>query len=135
MNDSAKAVNLGRWFPPWAATREVWHKEPKPHVSGVSTDAVLFSENGSQLVHHYRVFGQSVAHASLHGKFMAGLQLFTVQAFANAKWASKRDQVQETRSLTSSGSPTPLPRSIRSRRSDNESPAFKAPRLVSPVIP
>ena len=36
----------------------------------------------------------------------------------------------------SSGSPTPLPRSIRPRRLDDESPACKAPIMaVSPVIP
>ena len=72
VNDSAKAANLGRWFPPWKVTRSAWHKAHKPHVSGVSTDAVLFSDNGSQLVYHYRVFGQSVAHASMRGKFMVG---------------------------------------------------------------
>ena len=38
-------------------------------------------------------------------------------------------------SPTSSGSPTLLPRSIRPRRSDDESPACKAPLAVSPVIP
>ena len=50
MNDSVKAANLGRWLPPWTVTRVAWHKPPRPHVSGVSTDAVLFSENGSQFV-------------------------------------------------------------------------------------
>ena len=25
MNDSAKAANLGRWFPPWMVTRAAWH--------------------------------------------------------------------------------------------------------------
>ena len=77
MNDSIKAANLGRCFPPWTVTRAAWHKALKPEVSGVLTDAVLFSENESQLVHHYRVFDQSMAHASLRGKFMPKLSLFT----------------------------------------------------------
>ena len=87
---------------------------------------MLFSENGSQLVHHYQVFGQNVAHASLLGMFMANLRFFTVRACADAKWAAKRDRIQGTRSPTSSDSPAPLPRSI---------PACKAPRAVSPVKP
>ena len=103
MNNSAKTANLGRWFPRWTVTRAVWHKVLKPHVSGVSTDAVLFSENAPQLVHHYRVFDQSVAHASLRVKFMAGLLFFTVRACADAKWAAKCYQFRETRSPTSSG--------------------------------
>ena len=60
MNDSAKAANLGRWFPPWTVTGEAWHKALTHEVSGVSTDAVLFSERVSQLLHHYCVLGQSV---------------------------------------------------------------------------
>ena len=64
---------------------------------------------------------------------MANLQLFTVRACADAKWVAKRDRFRGTRSLTSSDSPPPLPRSIRPRRSDDESLACKA-RLVSLVL-
>ena len=103
MNNSVKTANLGRWFPPWTVTRVVWHKALKPHISSVSTDTVLLSENGSQLVHHYWVFDQSVAHASLRVKFMAGLRFFTGRACTDAKWAAKCDQVQETWSPTSLG--------------------------------
>ena len=127
MNDSVKAANSGRWYPTWTVIRVAWHKALKPQVLGISADAVLFSENGLQLVHHYRVFGQSVAHASLRGKFMASLRFFTVRACADTRWVAKRDQIQGTRSPTSSGSPTPLPRSIQPRRSDDESPACKTP--------
>ena len=76
-----------------------------------------------------------LAHASLRGQFMTNLRFFSLRACADAKWAAKCDQIQGTRSLTSSGSPTPLPRSIRPGRSDDESLACKAPRAVSPVIP
>ena len=75
----AKAANLVRWFPPWA--RAVWHKAMKSHVSGVSSDVLLFSESGSSLVHH-------PAQASLRGKFMAKLRNFTVQV--EARWESNR---------------------------------------------
>ena len=87
---SAKVANLGRWFPPWTVTRAVWHNALKPHVSGVSTDVLLFSESGSSLVHHYRVFGRSAAHTSLHGKYMAKLRSFTIRAAAEARRESDR---------------------------------------------
>ena len=61
---SVKTTNLEKWFPPWTVTRS----------------AVLFSEHGVQLVHHYRLFGDCVAHASLRGSFMIELVYFTSQA-------------------------------------------------------
>ena len=82
---SVKAANLGCWFPPWTVTRAVWHKALKRHISGVSTYVLLFSESGSLLVHHYRVFGRSAAHTSLRGKYMAKLQSFIVGAEAEAR--------------------------------------------------
>ena len=51
---------------------------------------------------------------------------FTIRACADAKWAAKRNQTSGTGSPTSSDSPVPLPRSIRHRRSDDESPGCKA---------
>ena len=123
MTDSIKAANLGRCFPLWTVTRAAWHKALKPEVLGVSA------------IMHYWVFGHSVAHASLHGTFMAKLRIFTVRACADAKWVVKCDQIQGTQSPTSSGPLTPLPRSIRPWRSDDDSPARKAPRAVSPVVP
>ena len=72
---SVKAVNLGKWFPPW-------------------TDALLFSQCGTPLIHHYRVFGWGGAYASLHMSFMSRLRAFTVQADADGhlarKWDSER---------------------------------------------
>ena len=44
VNDSVKAANLGRWFPPWTVTREAWHMTLNTKLSGISTDATLFSE-------------------------------------------------------------------------------------------
>ena len=112
VNDLVKAASLERWFQPWTVTMAAWHKAFNPQV--------LFSDNGSQLVHHYWVFGQSVAHASLCGTFMASLQLFTVRACADAKWAAKHEHIQGTQSPMSSGSLTPLPHSIRPRTSDDD---------------
>ena len=57
----------------------------KTNVSGISTDVVLFSEHGAQLVHHYRVFGDCVAHASLRRSFIIELLYFTNRACAEAR--------------------------------------------------
>ena len=136
--DSIEAANLGRRFPHWTVTRAAWHRALKPQVSGVSTDVVmvvLFSEHGSSLVHHYRVFGRSAAHASLRGTFMTKLRVSTVRADAEAKWEAGRAPNKTTRLLLSSDSPAPLSRSIRPLGSDDDSPACNARRAVSPVIP
>ena len=133
--DSVQVANLGRWFPPWTVTRVVWNKALKPQVSGVSTDVVLFSEYGSSLVHLYRVFGrQSAAHASLRGTFMTKLRVFTIRADAEAKWEAGCALNKMTWLLLSSDSPAPLYRSVLPRGSV-DSPACKAHRAVSPVIP
>ena len=92
VNDSVKAANHGRWFPPWTVMREAWHTALKTKVSGISTNVTLFSTNGSQLVHHSRVFGQCAAHASLCGTFISDLWYFTIRACADAKWAAKRNR-------------------------------------------
>ena len=127
--DSIEAANLGRRFPHWTVTRAAWHRALKPQVSGVSTDVVmvvLFSEHGSSLVHHYRVFGRSAAHASLRGTFMTKLRVSTVRADAEAKWEASRAPNKTTRLLLSSDSPAPLSRSIRPLGSDDDSPACNA---------
>ena len=64
----------------------------KSKVSDISTDAALFSEHGAQLVHHYRVFGECVAHATLRGSFMIDLLYFTNRACADAHWVAKRSR-------------------------------------------
>ena len=112
--DSVKAANLARWFLTWKVTRAARHKALKPQVSGISTDVGLFSENGSSLVHHYRVFGRSAPHTSLRGTFMAKLRVFTVRAGAEVKWEANRVPIKKTQSLTSSDSPAPLPLHILS---------------------
>ena len=71
-------------------TRAVWRKAMKLHVSSVSTDVLLFSESGSSLVHHYRVFGCNAAHAFLRGKFMAELRSFIEHAEAEVRWEFNR---------------------------------------------
>ena len=133
MPDSVESANLGRWFPPWTVTRVAWHKALKPQVSGVPTDVMLFSESGSSLVHHYRVFGRSAAHASLHGMYMAKLRSFTVRAEAEAKWEAGLLPIQKTQIQLPAVSATL--RSIRPRGSDDEAPVCKARQAVSPVIP
>ena len=55
-------LELLRHFAGVLVSRAAWHKILKPHVSGISMDVVLFSDNGSSLVHHYQVFGRGVRH-------------------------------------------------------------------------
>ena len=121
--DSVKAASLGRWFPFWIVIGATWHKALKPPVSGVSTNVELFRENGSSLIHNYRVFGRSAAHTSLRGTFMTKLWELTVRAVDEAKWEASRVPNQAPRLPLSSDSPAPLYRSIRPQGSDDDSPA------------
>ena len=131
VGDSVKTAILGKWLPPWTATRAVWHTALKPKVSGVSTDAALFSEQGAELVHHYRVFGDCAAHASLRGSFMVDLLYFTTRACVDAHWAAKHSR---------SSGPGPACRQINQfcclRMSSNihRTTVRKAPQDESPVV-
>ena len=42
---------------PWTVKRQTRCDALNPHISGVSTDVLVFSECGAPLIHHYRVFG------------------------------------------------------------------------------
>ena len=94
MGVTIKAANLGEWFPPWTVTRAAWNMAVKSNIYGISTDVLLFSEHGAQFVHHYRVFGDCVAHASLREPFMIDLLYFTNLACAEARWAAKRSLIR-----------------------------------------
>ena len=96
-------------------TRAEWHTALKPKVSGISTDAALFSEHGAQLVHHYRMFGDCAAHASLQGLFMIDLLYFTNRACTDAHWEAKRSRNSGTGSRSSPDQPVPLPRNVKQR--------------------
>ena len=48
---SIKAANLARWFPPWTVSREQWSTILRSSISGIATDALLFSQIGVPLVH------------------------------------------------------------------------------------
>ena len=76
-----KTANLGKWFPPWTVTRTAWNAALTQTVSGISTDVVLFSEHGAQLVHHYL---STVLHRQWRQTFPVLLPLpcFTAQDFA-----------------------------------------------------
>ena len=89
VGDLVQTASLGKWFPPWTVTRATCNAVLMPKVSGISTDAALFSEHGAQLVHHVSVI---VLHASLRGSSMLDLLYFTNRACADAHWAAKRSQ-------------------------------------------
>ena len=112
------------------AGRYVWHKAMKSHVSGVSTDVLLFSESGWLQVHHYRVFGRNAAHTSLRGKFMAKLRNLTIQAEAEARWESNRLPIWRYQLPASSDTL----HSIWPQDPDDESPLCNTRRAVSPAV-
>ena len=125
---SVRTAHLGKWFPPWTIKCQTWSDTLNPHISGVSTDVLLFSECGTPLVHHYRVFARGISHISLRGSYLANLRIFITQSEAVGRWRHDKDPAQLSpihRGLDS-------PRSIRQRDSDEESPHCKARRACSP---
>ena len=95
---SIKAANLARWFPPWTVSRERWSTILRSSVSGVVTDALLFSQIGVPLVHRYRVFARAGTHVAFHGTYMARLRNFLNAADAACVKSRNR---RRTRSLVS----------------------------------
>ena len=59
---------------------------------GVSTDVMLFRENGARLVQHYRVFTELMSHLLLRGSYMSRLRCFASRACADARSVAKRDR-------------------------------------------
>ena len=94
MPATVKAANLGRWFPPWTVFRDKWREALRSSVSGVSTDALLFSQRGVPLVHRYRVLSRAGTHISLRVNYMIKLRAFTEQADAESRVSHNRDQVR-----------------------------------------
>ena len=125
-----RAANLGKWLPLWTVSREMWHEALQPHVSGVSTDILLFSERGAPLIHHYRMFGGGSVHNSLGGNYMIKLRPFAAQAEAAARWARRRDSARLAVTATSAH-----PRDVRQRDSDVDLPRQKSRRAVFPHKP
>ena len=136
VGDSVKTASLGKWLPPWAVSRAKWHMTLKSKVSGISTDATLFTDgtDGAQLVHHYRVFGDYIIHISLRGSFVIKLLYFTNRACA-AQWAAKCSRNSGTGSRSSPARPAPLPRDTTQGTLDDDPPVRKAPQAVSLVVP
>ena len=58
-----KQASLQKLFPPWTVTREQYAESLSPN------DALLFSEVGLTLVHHYRVHSAGLPHAMFRGKY------------------------------------------------------------------
>ena len=70
-----KRASLQKLFPPWTVTPEQYAESLSPKRSGISNDALLFSEVGLTLVHHYRVHSAGLPHAMFRGKYLAQLRL------------------------------------------------------------
>ena len=82
---TVKASNLARWFPPWTVSRDRWCAAMSSTVSGVATDALLFSRTGVPLVHRYHVFSRAGTHIAFRGTYMARLRTFIYTADAE-RW-------------------------------------------------
>ena len=72
-------------------TRDKWREVLQSSVSGVLTDALLFSQSGVPLVHRYRVFSRPGMHISLRGNYMIKLRAFTEQADTERRVSHHRD--------------------------------------------
>ena len=107
VGDSVKTANLWRWFPPWTVSRVTWHTALRTNVSGLSTDMMLFRENGARPVHHYRVFAELKSHLLLRGSYMSRLRHFAGRACADARLVAKRDRDPEATLDETSSQPSP----------------------------
>ena len=78
-------TNAAKLFPPWTATRDVWHAARRPDVSGVAMDALLFHEAGRRLVHRYRVYEDLFPHLVLRDGVIPRLLSSVSRAMAIAR--------------------------------------------------
>ena len=120
-----KTADMGQWFPPWTAWREVWTDALKPGNSGNSTDVLLFSGLNLGLVHHYIVFQKGAAHVSLRRDYLQQVRVFVSQAAALVQCGWPEDVSPSPTTPACSGSP----KLVRQRDSDEES-LRKARRLA-----
>ena len=125
---SVKAANLGRWFPPWTVSRNIWCKALRLTISGVTTDVLLFSRYGIPLVHRYRVFSRYGKHISLRGTYMTRLRDFLEQADAENQTLCNWERVRSLASWMSLEGP----RGMRRRDLAEMSPRCKSRRALSP---
>ena len=68
-------AQLWRCPVPWCTIWKGTPQDMSPKRSGISNDALLFSEVGLTLVHHYRVHSAGLPHAMFRGKYLAQLRL------------------------------------------------------------
>ena len=120
---------MGKWFPPWTVSQDTWHEALKATVSGVSTDALLFSQCRTPLIYRYRVLGRGRAHTSLRGSYMSQLRAFTVQADSDGRLAHKRNS-EKLSSLQEGPDPQ---RGVRRRELEDVLPRCKSRRALSPL--
>ena len=73
--EEIKRISLQKLFPLWTVTREQHAESLSPKCSGISNDALFFSEVGLTLVHHYHVHSAGLPHAMFRGKYLAQLRL------------------------------------------------------------
>ena len=118
---TVKVAHLGCWVPPWTVSRDRWREALRLSVSGVSTDALLFSRYGVPLVHRYRVFSRTGTHISLRGTYMTRLREFIEQADAERQTLRNRELTRSLMSLDG-------PRGTRRREPAEISPRCKSRR-------
>ena len=60
--------------PPWMVTRQVYTESLTSRHSGISNDALLFSDIGLSLVHHCRVHKRGLPHVAFRRNYMSQLR-------------------------------------------------------------
>ena len=70
----SKTASIEKYAPPWTVRRELWTDSLRVEHSGISTDILLFSELGSSLTQHYRVYRGGLPHAVFRTDYMERLR-------------------------------------------------------------
>ena len=75
-----KSISLEKFFPPWTVWRQVWSDSLVVNHSGISTDALLFSDVHLSLTNHYRVHKYGLPHMAFRKDYLARLRGSVSQA-------------------------------------------------------
>ena len=68
-----KLASLEKYLPPCTVTRQVWSDSLVAQHSGISTDALLFSDIHLTLVHHYRIHKRGLPHIAFRQNYLSQL--------------------------------------------------------------
>ena len=130
--EGIRRVSLEMLFPPWTVTRQLYKESLSARHSGISNDALLVSELGLSLVHHYRVHRSGRPHIMFRGKYLAQLRALLLLKTADGSSGTTCPPGASTTSRTDGVDATPRPprRRRRQRVQFRDMPDQIAPRLM-----